>query len=90
MQQAEEREKKALQEYEDTHIMTRPFRHMGRGAKQFYLATARTWFRDGFLKVQVKKGKYKLDVSGGWALDGGRALDRLVVVRPRTPGSWMN
>jgi hypothetical protein len=26
----------------------------------------------------VKGSKYKLDIGGGWGLDEGRALDRLV------------
>lgn len=81
MKQAEEKEIRILQEYENTHIMTRGVRHMGRGAKELYKATARAWFRDGFLKLRIKEGNYKLDISGGWALDNGRALDRLSFVK---------
>ena len=81
MKQAEENEKNKLMEYENTHIMTRGIRHMGRGAKELYRATARAWFRDGFLKARMKNGTYKLDISGGWALDNGRALDRLSSVK---------
>ena len=90
LHKAEKQESKARQDYEDTHIMTRPFRHFGRGMKKVYEAAARTWLREGFVNCRIQGGSHKLDVSGGWALDGGRALDRLVVVRPRTPGSWMN
>lgn len=90
IREAEREELKALQEYEDTHIMTRPFRHFGRGAKSAYKAMARIWLREGFVNAKIKGGNHKLDVSGGWALDGGRALDRLVAVKPRPQGaSWL-
>ena len=62
--------------------MTAPFRHMSRGFFQLFKAIGRTWHREGFMKVEVKGMKYKLDVTGGWALDRGRALDRLARVRP--------
>jgi len=42
------------------------------------------------VNAKIQGGNHKLDVSGGWALDGGRALDRLVVVKPRAPGSWLS
>jgi hypothetical protein len=80
----EKQQLKALQDYEDTHIMSRPFRHFGRGAKTLYNTIARTWLRDGFVKMRVKGQGYKVDVNGGWALDNGRALDRLATVKPRT------
>ncbi len=35
------------------------------------------------MKVEVKGSSYKLDVTGGWALDGGRALDRLARIKPK-------
>ena len=71
---------KAL-EYERTHIMSGPFRHISRAFFDLFLAARRSWTREGFTGIYVKRYKYKLDVSGGWALDGGRALDRLVAIR---------
>ncbi|KAE9379367.1 hypothetical protein N431DRAFT_397695 [Stipitochalara longipes BDJ] len=79
----EEAEKKKLLEYERSHIMTSPFRHMSRAFFQLFKAIGRTWHREGFMKVEVKGSSYKLDVTGGWALDGGRALDRLARVKPK-------
>jgi hypothetical protein len=79
----EEREKKELREYERSHIMTAPFRHASQGFFYLFKAIGRTWSREGFLKLEVKGMRYKLDISGGWALDGGRALDRLTRLKPR-------
>ena len=77
---------KAAHEYEKSHIMTSPFRHGSRAFSQafynLFKAIGRTWTREGFLKVGVKGATYKLDVTGGWALDGGRALDRLSKIKP--------
>jgi hypothetical protein len=77
----EKAEQQKLLEYEQSHIMSKPFREMSRGFFRLFKAIGRTWHREGFLRINVKGGKYKLDVSGGWALDGGRALDRLCRVK---------
>jgi hypothetical protein len=78
----EEMEKKKQWEYEKSHIMTSPFRHASRALFALFKAIGRSWSREGFLKLQVQgRHTYKLDVSGGWALDGGRALDRLATLK---------
>lgn len=69
-------------EYERNHLMTRPFRLMSRGLFELFIAIRKAWTRDGLTKVIVKGQAYKLDVSGGWALDGGRALERLAKIKP--------
>jgi len=75
---------KAL-EYERSHIMSSGVRHTARAFSQvmhsLFQGTRRAFWRDGFIKIGVKKHKYKLDVSGGWVLDEGRALDRLSVIK---------
>jgi hypothetical protein len=80
---AEEAERKRLWEHEKSHLLTSPFRHMSRAFFQLFKMIGRSWHREGFMKVEVKGASYKLDITGGWALDGGRALDRLVRVKPR-------
>ena len=78
----EEAEAQRELEYERSHIMTAPFRRMNKLCFEMFRAVRRTWTREGFLKIEVKGKMYKLDITGGWALDGGRALDRLVKVKP--------
>jgi len=79
----EERRARVLA-YDREHIMTAPFRHASRAFYELFKAVGRTWTREGFVKLGVKGRKYKFDVTSGWALDGGRALDRLATL---TPGS---
>lgn len=75
-----EAEKKRQLEYDRNHLLTSPFRHASRAFLSLFVNTKRALVRDGFLKVNVKGQKYKLDVTGGWVLDNGRALDKLVRV----------
>lgn len=69
-------------EYERSHIMTSPFRQMSRIFHSVFKAIGKTWTGEGFMIMQVKGSRYRLDVSGGWAMDGGKALDRLVTINP--------
>jgi hypothetical protein len=79
----EEADRQKELEYERTHIMSRGVRHMSRAFFDLFVSIRRTWTREGFAKIYIKGYTYKLDVSGGWALDGGRALDRLVTIKPK-------
>ena len=81
---AEAEARKAARKYELDHLMTAPFRHAGRGVSQLWSGARRALTREGFAKFQVKNTSYKLDITGGWALDNGRALDRLVSYRPNS------
>jgi hypothetical protein len=76
----EERKEKARQ-YELDHIMTAPFRHFVVGVKAAFRGMARALTREGFAKIKTKKSELKLDVKGGWFLEEGKALDRLVHVK---------
>jgi len=82
MRTQEEEERKKAIEYERSHIMTAPFRHASRAFYHAFVAMRRTWSREGFLKIIINGQAYKLDLVGGWALDRGRALDRLVTIKP--------
>jgi len=79
---AEEERKAKARQYELDHIMTAPFRHFGRGMKAAFSGMARALTREGFAKIRLKKAELKLDVKGGWFLDEGKALDRLIHARP--------
>lgn len=74
-------------EFARNHIMTMPLRLMSRAVSQAmfeaFRAFRKAWTRDGLVKVMIKGQPYKLDVSGGWILDGGRAIDRLSKIKHR-------
>ncbi|KAI9886691.1 MAG: hypothetical protein M1823_001467 [Watsoniomyces obsoletus] len=62
--------------------LLRPFQKLGAAWRRMLWSLAKIWTRGGFVKVKVKGkgGVYKVDRDGGWALDEGKALDRLVKV----------
>ncbi|KAK2026785.1 hypothetical protein LX32DRAFT_594014 [Colletotrichum zoysiae] len=67
-------------EYDRNHLMTVPFRHAGKGFRAAWYGVRRAVTREGFLQMDVGGQKLKLDVASGWALDDGRAIDRLVKI----------
>ena len=62
--------------------MTAPFRHAGSAIGAAFTGLRRGLNREGFAKIKVNGIQYKFDVTGGWALDEGKALDRVLHVRP--------
>lgn len=72
----------AERKYTMDHIMTAPFRDAAKAFGTAFGGIKRSFSREGFAKIQLGKQEYKLDVTGGWALDDGRAMDRLLPVRP--------
>jgi hypothetical protein len=78
MQRRLEREQ---QEERSKSILTAPFRHANKAFHNMFRAMGRTWSREGFLQLEIRRQAYKLDVTGGWALDDGKALDKLVRVK---------
>jgi hypothetical protein len=61
---------------------TAPFRDARRVFSAAWHGIKRSFSREGFARILVGKTEYKLDVTGGWALDEGRAMDRLLSIRP--------
>jgi hypothetical protein len=76
----------AARKYTMDHIMTAPFRDAGKAFGGAWRGIKRSFNREGFAKIQLGKQEYKLDVTGGWALEDGRAMDRLLLVRPNAMG----
>jgi hypothetical protein len=72
----------AERKYTMDHLMTAPFRDGRKAFGTAWRGIRRSFNREGFAKIQLGKRDYKLDVTGGWALDDGRAMDRLLPVRP--------
>ncbi|KAH7418120.1 hypothetical protein BKA64DRAFT_189103 [Cadophora sp. MPI-SDFR-AT-0126] len=74
-------EKARLLEYERNHILTSPFRRMSQLTFKMFTELKRVWTREGMMRVDIQNQRYKVDISGGWALEGGRALDRLAKIK---------
>lgn len=61
-----------------------PIRKLGRSVgATFWTGVRRAFTREGFAKVGIDGKAYKMDVLGGWALEEGRAVDRLVRIESR-------
>ncbi|KAK6841649.1 hypothetical protein PG989_009802 [Apiospora arundinis] len=73
-----EKRKKEQMQYNKDHLMTAPFRDGAWAMGQFFNAIRRGLTGEGFAPVEIKGGKYKLDIVKGYALEDGRALDRIV------------
>ncbi|ELQ44429.1 hypothetical protein OOU_Y34scaffold00087g7 [Pyricularia oryzae Y34] len=71
-------------EYDKRNLLTSPFRHMARAFGTMFRTLHRSLTRAGFVNVEAQGMKYKLDVMESWALEDGRALDRLVRVQERS------
>lgn len=76
----ERRRREAARQYERDHLMTAPFRHGAWAAGTVLAGIRRGLTGEGFAPVEVGRTKYKLDITGGYALEDGRALDRIVRV----------
>jgi hypothetical protein len=82
-ERAEREARIAARKFTMDHIMTAPFRDAGKAFGTAFAGIRRSFNREGFVKINLGKQTYKLDVTdGGWALDNGRAMDRLLPVRP--------
>ncbi|KAK8124660.1 uncharacterized protein PG998_000419 [Apiospora kogelbergensis] len=73
-----EKRKKEQMQYNRDHLMTAPFRDGAWAMGQFFSAIRRGLTGEGFAPIAIKGGKYKLDIVKGYALEDGRALDRIV------------
>ncbi|KAK0748695.1 hypothetical protein B0T21DRAFT_357085 [Apiosordaria backusii] len=81
-QRAEIEAKKKEREYTMNHLLTAPFRDAKKVFKGAWPGIVRSFSREGFTKISIGGEIFKLDTSGGWALDDGRAMDRLLPIRP--------
>ncbi|GAP91132.1 hypothetical protein SAMD00023353_5600290 [Rosellinia necatrix] len=72
---------KEHREYEMNHLMTAPFRDAGRASSTIMGNIRRGLTGEGLAPVFINGYKYKLDIEGGYALEGGQVLDRLVKIQ---------
>ncbi|KAH8159570.1 hypothetical protein CIB48_g8682 [Xylaria polymorpha] len=73
--------RKAERQYELDHLMTAPFRDARRLSSSLLGNIRRGLTGEGFAPVFVNGVRYKLDIDGGYALENGQVLDRLVKIQ---------
>ncbi|KAI1191650.1 hypothetical protein F5B17DRAFT_381597 [Nemania serpens] len=78
----EVRRRKEQRQYELDHLMTAPFRDAGRASSTIFGNIRRGLTGEGFTPVFINGMKYKMDVEGGYALENGQVLDRIVQIQP--------
>ncbi|OAA73905.1 hypothetical protein ISF_00806 [Cordyceps fumosorosea ARSEF 2679] len=62
------------------HLLTMPFRHVGRAVAGFFQGVRAAWTDMGFATIRVRGKEFKVDVTRGFAHEGFRTLERLVSV----------
>ncbi|RKF60875.1 hypothetical protein OnM2_046063 [Erysiphe neolycopersici] len=81
-------------EYERSHVMSAGIRHLWRAVSKvctgIFRATQRAFTRDKFVEMRIRGKIYKLDLDGGWVLDNGKAIDRLVTLEPSSQSALIN
>ncbi|KAI1115923.1 hypothetical protein F5Y14DRAFT_408622 [Nemania sp. NC0429] len=81
-QREDARRKKEERQYELDHLMTAPFRDAGRASSSLLANIRRGLTNEGFAPVYIDGIQYKLDVEGGYSLENGKVLDRIVRFQP--------
>lgn len=72
-----------LAAFAKTNLMTLPFRQAGFWIWRSFIGLRRAFTSEGFLYLHLKGNNrvWKMDRDPAWALDDGKALDRLVKVK---------
>jgi hypothetical protein len=78
MQLEEEARKRALWKFDTEHLLTMPFRRIGRAFKNMFHGVRAAWTDVGYGIIKVDGKQYKVDVTRGYAHDGFRTLERIV------------
>lgn len=76
----EDAKKKAQHKFDMQHLLTMPFRRLGRGFVGFFRGVRAAWTDLGFGAIKIDGKQYKVDVTRGFAHDGFVTLERLVTV----------
>ncbi|KAH8176266.1 hypothetical protein LIA77_04684 [Sarocladium implicatum] len=72
---------KAQHKFDMNHILTMPFRRLGRAMTALFNGTKGAWTDVGFGKMIIDGKVYKIDVTNGFAHDGFRTLEKIVPVQ---------
>lgn len=79
-QRAAEEAKTKLHKFDMQHLLTMPFRRIGRIVSGFFGGVRAAWTDMGFGTIKVDEKEFKVDVTKGFAHDGFKTLERLVTV----------
>lgn len=79
-QRAEEAKRAAQWKFDMEHLLTMPFRKIGRGFLGFFQGVRAAWTDMGYGVIKVDGKTYKVDVTQGFAHDGFKTLERLVQI----------
>ncbi|KAH6610733.1 hypothetical protein Trco_000753 [Trichoderma cornu-damae] len=74
----EEERKRALWKFDTEHLLTMPFRRIGRAFVNLFRGVRAAWTDVGYGIIRVDGKQYKVDVTKGYAHDGFRTLERIV------------
>ncbi|KAG6017395.1 hypothetical protein E4U43_001488 [Claviceps pusilla] len=80
LRQQQEQQRKALHRFDMQHLLTMPFRRLGRALVGMFRGVRAAWTDMGFGAIKVDGKFYKVDVTKGFAHDGFRTLEQLVHV----------
>ncbi|RFU81350.1 hypothetical protein TARUN_867 [Trichoderma arundinaceum] len=76
----EEARKKALWKFDTEHLLTMPFRRIGRAFMNLFRGVRAAWTDVGYGIIKVDGKQYKVDVTKGYAHDGFKTLERIVAI----------
>ncbi|TQV99952.1 hypothetical protein V2A60_005369 [Cordyceps javanica] len=79
-QRAEEEARTKQRKFDMQHLLTMPFRHIGRAFSGFFRGVRAAWTDMGFATIKVGDKEFKVDVTKGFAHEGFKTLERLVSV----------
>ncbi|GAO19960.1 hypothetical protein UVI_02046160 [Ustilaginoidea virens] len=75
-----EKKRKALHELDMSHLLTMPFRRIGRALASMFRGVRSAWTDMGFGAIKVDGKLYKVDVTKGFAHDGFKTLEQIAHV----------
>lgn len=74
------RRREAQRRHDMSHLLTLPLRRLLRGLAGLFYGTKSAWTDSGLRIIRVDGRQYRVDVTGGFAHDGFRTLERLVKI----------
>lgn len=80
---AEQEAQKKLRKFDMEHLLTMPFRRLGRAILAMFRGVRSAWTDSGFGVIRVDSKDYKVNVERGFAHDGFRTLERIVPVQTK-------